>query len=254
MSISVSPTLTGSTKARTRGPRLVRGQRERLVVGAKVLLAGEIVPDRTVDSLGITRGRRLQVEDQQVDLMTQEFRGLADEVIEGLAPRLVALRHDLDDRNQPVARDMANRHDVLLAAIEVQIRLGRDTYPRPGHDHASRAAPLPLPRPGCPGGGGFSRIVLGAKSTDSSSASAHRARSQPLAARRARRSPREKPLIEHVGDGTDPPLVKVMENPCVNSRPVVDWHVCALGTHATIEVSDPSLEQRAGSGLGRVSG
>jgi hypothetical protein len=34
--------------------------------------------------------------------MFQELRGLADEVVEGLAPRLVSLRYDLDDRNEGV--------------------------------------------------------------------------------------------------------------------------------------------------------
>ena len=67
------------------GTRLIRGQGERLVGGSFVRISGDLIPDRAMDALGIAPRRSLEIENQQMDLMSQELGGLADEVIEGLA-------------------------------------------------------------------------------------------------------------------------------------------------------------------------
>jgi hypothetical protein len=57
-----------------------------LAVGrSQVRLPGDLVPDRSMDPLLIAHGRRFQVEDQQVYLVAQELRGLADEAVESLS-------------------------------------------------------------------------------------------------------------------------------------------------------------------------
>jgi hypothetical protein len=52
-----------------------------------------------MDPVGIARRRRLEINDQQMNLAAQELPGLPDEIVERLSTRFIALRHDLDDRN-----------------------------------------------------------------------------------------------------------------------------------------------------------
>src|SRR4051794_22727461 len=87
------------------GPRLVGSECEGLGDRADIRFTGYIVPDRPVDALGIARRRGLEIDDQEVNLASQEFRGLANEIFKRFSPRLVAPGDDLDDRDEPVPRD-----------------------------------------------------------------------------------------------------------------------------------------------------
>ena len=71
-----------------------------------------------------------------MNLPAQEFRGFANQVLEGFTTRLVNLR-DHHHSDQMAAEDTPNRHDVLLAAIEIQIGFRRHADGRAGIEQCS---------------------------------------------------------------------------------------------------------------------
>jgi hypothetical protein len=139
---------------------LIRGKRQWLVDGSKILFSRDLVPDRCVDSVGIARRRRLEIDDQQVELVAQELGGLADEVVESPSTRFIALRHNLDDRNQTVTQDVSNRHDVLLAPVKPQVSLSRNANTRFNHEHATTRGLIPFAIVRATRHGWFRRVVI----------------------------------------------------------------------------------------------
>src|SRR5207249_4401376 len=105
-------------------PGFVGGQRQRLLSWGLVFLAGDLLPDFPVDAVRVAPPRWVQIDDEEVDALLQQFGRLLDERPQRVAGGLVAGRNNLDYRHDTVAADVTDGDDLLFAAVERHVRLG----------------------------------------------------------------------------------------------------------------------------------
>ena len=121
-----------------------------------------------MDAVGIAAGRRNQVEDEQVNVLTQQLHRLVDELAEdGVWLDLFPGETISTMATSRSSADVANGHDILLATIELQVGLTGEVSFRSGQDDAacsdSTRCPIgsPFPRSSSLGYTGLQRQHIG---------------------------------------------------------------------------------------------
>jgi hypothetical protein len=219
------------------GPSLVGGQRERPVVWSNVILPGNLIPDCAMDALGISPGRRLQVNDQEVYRVVQELRGLLDEVLQGLATRLIALRHNLNHGDQMVARNVSNGDDILLATVEFQVRFRRNANTRFGDEDSTPRGPVPTSKVCGSHIWWLRRVIVRLGLTTALEGQDVGVEPCPLLLGKGIILVWEELIVQNIGNGTNPALVEMMKDSRANARPIMDRHERLLGPPGLVVVA-----------------